>query len=212
MEGVVLSDPRDVTKFSIQTLSINMFRRFNMSSGVSSGQIYDQLDAGSKHIRLLQVQRNSSGQLSCTMKTFPLAYTMETYQTFQPFLAISYTWGRPQLSDRIQLNGQPFKVRSNLKNVLEFIASKDKRCHSTYEDLSSSSSLAAQDVGTGAGSGDAQERPDFNPRTDVHMHEVLMDYYLLGKDVSGIGRCNPGGPWWWIDAVSSRPPLPMRRY
>lgn len=74
--------------------------------------VYTPLDATKKQIRVVQVQlyNKKTGVVSCKLKTIDLIDNA--------YSALSYTWGEPEPTHAILLNGCHFEVRQNLYDFL----------------------------------------------------------------------------------------------
>ena len=74
-----------------------------------SKDIYAQLplNTSSDSIRLLKLTRTPLGRISCQLQVHSLSRC-------PPFIALSYTWGAPQPTRTIQVQGQRRKIRENL--------------------------------------------------------------------------------------------------
>lgn len=71
------------------------------------------LNFASSEFRLLRVQPGDVDSIvKCTLQTFPLG-------DHPPYTALSYTWGRDQTYDLIEINGVPFPARENLWTFLQ---------------------------------------------------------------------------------------------
>lgn len=164
---------------------------------VDSDRLYKKLDAAYEvqEIRLLQVHKNSLGQLECTLRTFSLWACSDLRAYYhrsappdgfsgRPFVAVSYTWGPEHPQHTISVNGRPFKIRENLRDVLDVLASSDKRCHRVHDNPHLWCCVS--------NTRDNYIRPT---------HEEFMKFYFSQPDL--LPACGKGesGPWWWIDAV-----------
>jgi hypothetical protein len=84
-----------------------------MESPDSPGSLYTPLDESVEEIRLLEILPESSkfGDIECRLTTFPLASA--------PFYtAISYTWGDPNKTESITVNGRDIMVTESVWQVL----------------------------------------------------------------------------------------------
>lgn len=68
---------------------------------------YTPLNRQTRSIRLLRFADDAGPCLSCRMGTFELARC-------PPFVALSYTWGHPDLCREISVNGKQLRIRENL--------------------------------------------------------------------------------------------------
>jgi hypothetical protein len=63
---------------------------------------HDPLPDSTTHVRLLRIKRGDFKQhVECELSTRPI-------EGAPPYYAISYTWGDPDLTAEITLNGKPF--------------------------------------------------------------------------------------------------------
>jgi hypothetical protein len=74
---------------------------------------HDPLPEHKSHFRLLQIVRGDFGQhVECELSAWPVSDA-------PPYYAISYTWGDPEDTTEITVNGRPFVVRRNCEYVLQ---------------------------------------------------------------------------------------------
>ena len=86
--------------------------------------VYDALDSSTNGIRLLSIlpyekpnDRETADTVRC--KVFPV-----TFASIPKYEALSYTWGAEDATETIELNGQRFKVRTNLYDALHHLRHK----------------------------------------------------------------------------------------
>jgi len=84
---------------------------------------HDPLDLTTQEIRLIRIlpKTNNTQILRCELKHFNIN------EKCPIFRALSYTWGRPQFSQMIILNGKPFEIWENLFSFLEVIQELPER-------------------------------------------------------------------------------------
>jgi hypothetical protein len=70
-------------------------------------------------IRLMQVTRNQSGTVSCTLHAFKVSELAP--ESFK-FFALSYEWGPPRDLVEIQVDGSPLQIRPTLSAILTKVA------------------------------------------------------------------------------------------
>ncbi|PVI01551.1 HET-domain-containing protein, partial [Periconia macrospinosa] len=88
----------------------------------AQGQVYQPL--GSAQIRLLRLHSsaNAQSQILCDLFTVDLkksGITVAGSSVKVRYEALSYTWGNPEPSSMIQVNGVPFWVSANLFEGLQ---------------------------------------------------------------------------------------------
>lgn len=76
---------------------------------------YQPLDEPSKQIRLVNLDPGASDEdeITCTLCTADASSVS--------YAALSYTWGDPNATSPIILNGQPFQITSNLRSALQVL-------------------------------------------------------------------------------------------
>ncbi|KAF3766450.1 heterokaryon incompatibility, partial [Cryphonectria parasitica EP155] len=74
----------------------------------------------------------------------PIQCTLETFDIGQcpPYVALSYTWGPPEVCETVIINGRPMQVRENLHAVLSVLRNKGNTCFS--EDATRERNLVRQ--------------------------------------------------------------------
>ncbi|KAF2026509.1 HET-domain-containing protein, partial [Setomelanomma holmii] len=82
---------------------------------------HEPLDHSQQQIRLVSIQPASDGPIVCTVKLI----TLDRFRT-PDYRALSYVWGPPTPTCKIQVNNQPFHVRQNL---FDFLLAFRKRLH-----------------------------------------------------------------------------------
>jgi hypothetical protein len=111
----ILSQTNEPTYFNY--LQSNLRSKMDRSSPQVPQFEYDDLRATSQEIRLVRVslssctRSNQRGALQLTMRTVSLTDP-------PPFIALSYTWGRPQLNHQVICNQQRLLVTDNLERAL----------------------------------------------------------------------------------------------
>lgn len=73
--------------------------------------IHRGLDPSQQQIRLLKICAGNPSIIKCELRHFNFA-------TLPPYRAVSYTWGDPDYTTAIVLNGFSFYVRENLWDFL----------------------------------------------------------------------------------------------
>lgn len=80
------------------------------------------LDRHQHEIRLLQVSRTDSGDIKCNLEVHSIENCPE-------FLALSYVWGPPEMTQTILLDGRNHTVRQYLFLFLQMLVSKRMGTH-----------------------------------------------------------------------------------
>src|SRR5690349_1061293 len=74
---------------------------------------HDPLPDSPRHIRLLEILQGDFGQhVICTLSAWE-------FDTAPPYVAISYTWGDPNSTTDITVNGRCMLVRTNCEYALQ---------------------------------------------------------------------------------------------
>ncbi|RII19119.1 HET domain containing protein [Alternaria sp. MG1] len=78
-------------------------------------------DISSTNIRVIEdLVRDVEGRISCKLRTITLEWEDDELrsQRSESYLALSYTWGPPDVGKSILIDGKPFEVRDNLWDFL----------------------------------------------------------------------------------------------
>jgi hypothetical protein len=76
---------------------------------------YERLDSGSLEIRLLKLRKSDDGGICCSLTKHNLASKPN-------YLALSYVWGDPQVTENITVNGNTFAATTNLVAALDTLS------------------------------------------------------------------------------------------
>ncbi|KAM0354883.1 hypothetical protein ACHAPU_000720 [Fusarium lateritium] len=84
----------------------------------ASGKIYSPLDSHRHEIRLLTLYSSSVGEenICCTLSSAEL--NSASASTIPAYESLSYVWGKPEFTECITLNDNPFFITSSLKYIL----------------------------------------------------------------------------------------------
>ncbi|CAN9172511.1 unnamed protein product [Alternaria alternata] len=78
-------------------------------------------DISSTNIRVIEnLVRDVEGRISCKLRTISLEWKDDERRSQRPesYVALSYTWGPPNVGKSISIDGKPFEVRDNLWDFL----------------------------------------------------------------------------------------------
>ncbi len=76
---------------------------------------FERLDSASFEISLLKLQKSDDGGICCSLTKHNLASKPD-------YLAVSYVWGDPQVTENITVNGTTFAATTNLVAALEVLS------------------------------------------------------------------------------------------
>ncbi|GJC90085.1 heterokaryon incompatibility protein 6, OR allele [Colletotrichum liriopes] len=83
---------------------------------------HDRLDLGRPAIRLLRLEKGRYGTISCEI----FQACLDGRGCGVPCEALSYTWGSPELTKDILLNGKRLPVTDNLYQALLHLRQRDR--------------------------------------------------------------------------------------
>ncbi|PSR76486.1 heterokaryon incompatibility protein-domain-containing protein, partial [Coniella lustricola] len=69
------------------------------------------------HTRTFRRSSTTAGLIQCTLESFDI-------EKCPPYVAVSYTWGPPDVCETVMVNGSPLRVRENLHAVLSILRSR----------------------------------------------------------------------------------------
>jgi hypothetical protein len=76
---------------------------------------YERLNSASLEIRLLKLRKSDDGGICCSLTKHNLASKPD-------YLAVSYVWGDPQVTENITVNGTTFAATTNLVAALDALS------------------------------------------------------------------------------------------
>ena len=83
----------------------------------SPSQLYKPLETTKSEIRLLKLIPNSQdGGIECMLFTVSLKDTPKLH-----YVSVSYVWGDPDITEEIRVDGQPFRVTTNLASLFRHL-------------------------------------------------------------------------------------------
>jgi hypothetical protein len=115
---------RTCEKFDILTSRITLFRKEMHITYriINFGPSIPTIIKPKSDLRLLQIVPADEGEeLRCTIQTY---HRLHSSVEMQKCRALSYTWGDPEATIRITLNGKRFFVTHNLESALRRLRRK----------------------------------------------------------------------------------------
>jgi hypothetical protein len=82
--------------------------------------VYSPLDKTKQSIRVLSIDVNSKGSISCQL------HVVNDLKECPPYIAVSYTWGAESPTKAILLNGSEIEIRMNLYGLLQQLLQDQK--------------------------------------------------------------------------------------